>query len=56
VGGPDDKESAELSSASVAIGGVRRRTWTGVDAESEGSRVVTGRLSAGTDEDHGGST
>jgi hypothetical protein len=38
--GPNDKEAAELSSASVAIGGVGGRTRTGVDAESEGSGVV----------------
>ena len=40
--GPNDKEAAELSSASVAIGGVGGRTRTGVDAESEGSGVVGG--------------
>jgi len=40
--GPDDKEAAELSSASAAIGGVGGKIWTGVDAESEVSGVVGG--------------
>jgi hypothetical protein len=54
--GTNNKEAAELSSASVAIGRVGGRTRTGIDAELEGSGVAGALARVRITPEDGGST
>jgi len=54
--GVDGKGVVELGSASVALVGVRGRTRTRVDVESEGSGVVGGLARVRITPEDGGST